>query len=278
MDSCRFRRIHSGRDRHRFAETHGLGTRIACLFWAVAIVLSTALFASAQGTEQEAARLIKKIDDLYRSDASQGKLEMEIVTSHWQRTLTMEVWTERLEKTFIRILDPAKERGVATLRIGTEMWNYLPKTNKVIKIPPSMMMSSWMGSDFTNDDLVKEYTFLDDYDFRLVHPSNEKQGEIYIECVPKEGRPIVWSRVLIAVEAETSLPVWQKYFDDRGDLMRTLRYGEIRTFGRRRIPAAMEMVPENKPDNRTTVRYLDLKFDASLPAEVFSLRNLRSRP
>jgi outer membrane lipoprotein-sorting protein len=248
------------------------------LVWALCLAPLIAGSAFGQTTEPEAAAIIKKIDDLYRSDASHGKLEMEIVTSHWQRTLTMEVWTEKLEKTFIRILEPAKERGVATLRIGTEMWNYLPKTNKVIKIPPSMMMSSWMGSDFTNDDLVKEYTFLDDYHFHLVTPDDAKEGELYIECIPKEGRPIVWSRVLIAVNADNDLPLWQKYYNERNQLMRTLRYGDVRTFGKRRIPAEMEMVPENKEGSRTTVRYLELEFDVSLPSEIFSLRNLRSRP
>jgi outer membrane lipoprotein-sorting protein len=251
---------------------------MARLPWTVCILLLTGLFASGQSTEPEAARIVKKIDDLYRSDASHGKLQMDIVTTHWQRTLTMEVWTEQLEKTFIRILDPAKERGVATLRIGTEMWNYLPKTNKIIKIPPSMMMSSWMGSDFTNDDLVKEYTFLDDYDFHLSIPPDAKSGEIYIDCIPKPGRPIVWSRVVIAVQADTYLPIWQKYYDERNNLMRTLQYGEVRRFGSRTVPAEMVMIPEHKEGSRTTIRYLELEFDASLPAEIFSLRNLRSRP
>ena len=248
------------------------------LLWVLCLALLTCSTALAQAGERDATAIIKKIDDLYRSDASHGKLEMEIVTPHWQRTLTMEVWTEKLEKTFVRILEPAKERGVATLRIGTEMWNYLPKTNKVIKIPPSMMMSSWMGSDFTNDDLVKEYTFLDDYDFHLVTPDDAKEGELYIECIPKPGRPIVWSQVLIAVDADTSLPIWQKYYGERNELMRTLHYGDIRTFDKRRIPAEMEMVPENKEGNGTTVRYLDLEFNVSLSPEIFSLRNLRSRP
>lgn len=245
--------------------------------WTLCLLSLVVVPAVGQTTDPDAARIIKTIDDLYRSDASHGKLEMEIVTSHWQRTLTMEVWTEKLEKTFIRILDPAKERGVATLRIGTEMWNYLPKTNKVIKIPPSMMMSSWMGSDFTNDDLVKEYTFLDDYHFKLVRPDDAEESNLYIECIPKEGRPIVWSRVLIAVDRDGYLPVWQKYFDERGQLMRTLRYGDVRQFGDRRIPAEMEMVPEKKEDSRTVIRYLELEFDVSLPSGIFSLRNLRSR-
>ncbi|MFZ5979884.1 MAG: outer membrane lipoprotein-sorting protein, partial [Candidatus Zixiibacteriota bacterium] len=113
-------------------------------------------------TDADIKRLIHEVDTLYRSEASYAELEMEIITPHWQRTLAMDSWTEGMDKTFIRIKEPLKEKGVATLRIDNEMWNFLPKTNKVMKIPPSMMMSSWMGSDFTNDDLVKEFSLFED--------------------------------------------------------------------------------------------------------------------
>jgi len=227
---------------------------------------------------EEAANVVHKIDQLYRADSSHGTMEMEISTPDWQRTLAMEVWSRGLDKTFVRIEKPAKERGVATLRIGNEMWNYLPKTNKVIKIPPSMMMSSWMGSDFTNDDLVKEFTFLDDYTFEFVHPDDAVEGELYINCVPKSDRPIVWGNVLIAVRADTLLPVWQKYFDEGKQLMRTLSYGDVKELGGRTIPATMEMVPATKEGHRTIVRYLEITFNANLSEEVFSLRNLRANP
>ncbi len=227
---------------------------------------------------QDAANVINKIDQLYRADSSQGTMEMEISTPDWHRTLVMEVWSKGLDKTFVRIEKPAKERGVTTLRIGNEMWNYLPKTNKVIKIPPSMMMSSWMGSDFTNDDLVKEFTFLDDYNFEFVHPDNAVEGELYINCIPKEDRPIVWGNVLIAVRADTLLPVWQKYFDEGKQLMRTLTYSDVKELGGRRIPASMEMIPATKEGHRTIVRYREITFNANLSEEVFSLRNLRANP
>jgi outer membrane lipoprotein-sorting protein len=129
--------------------------------------------------EYRAREIVKKVDELYRAETSKALVEMEIVTSHWERTLKMNIWSKGMDKTFIRILEPKKERGVATLRIGTEMWNYLPKTDKVIKIPPSMMMSSWMGSDFTNDDLVKEFTFLESYHFEMVTIENPDEGVLY---------------------------------------------------------------------------------------------------
>lgn len=127
-------------------------------------------FAQDRIANAEVTEIVKKIDELYRSATSSGEMEMEIITPNWQRTLRMKVWSKGMDKTFIRILEPQKEKGVATLRLGNEMWNFLPNVNKVIKIPPSMMMSSWMGSDFTNDDLVSEFTLLEDFTYKLITP------------------------------------------------------------------------------------------------------------
>jgi len=239
------------------------------------LLISVAASAGTAPREHDAATIVRKIDELYRSDSSYAEVEMEIVTPHWQRTLSMRIWSEGMKKTFIRILSPKKEQGVGTLRMGDEMWNYLPNTNKVIKIPPSMMMSSWMGSDFTNNDLVREYTFLDDYHFSLFTPEDAEDGLIYIECQPKEGVPIVWDKVTIAVRESDYIPVWQKYYDEKGTVVRILQFGDMRTFGGRRIPAKMEMVPQNKEGHTTVIRYLDIAFDKRIYPEVFSLRNLR---
>ncbi len=229
------------------------------------------------GQTQDAIEILRRVDELYRSDSSMALVEMEIVTPHWKRTLKINIWSKGAENTFIRILEPKKEQGMTTLRIGNEMWNFLPKTNKVMKIPPSMMMSSWMGSDFTNDDLVKEYTFLKDYHFEMTAIDDPKPGEIYIKCIPKKDRPIVWGYVIIAVRKNDYLPVWQKYYDERGKLMREMVYRGIKTFDDRTIPSVMELISTHKEGNRTLVRYIEARFDIKIPDDTFSLRNLRSR-
>jgi len=227
--------------------------------------------------ELDVAQIVKEIDNLYRSDSSYARLEMEIVTPHWERTLKMNAWTEGMEKTFIRITSPPKEEGVATLRIGNEMWNYLPKTNKVIKVPPSMMMSSWMGSDFNNDDLVREFTFLEDYDYEETTAENAQEDLIYIRFTPKPDLPIVWGKVVAAVRKKDSIPVWEKYYDEKDRLMRVLNFKEIKAFDGRTIPAVMELVPQNKEGHTTVIRYIELDFNPQISGDIFSLRNLRTQ-
>jgi len=244
--------------------------------WAVVLFVLASLVARAAG-QDEAREIVKKMDELYRSSSSYALMEMEITTPHWSRTLRIQAWSEGMDKTFLRILEPKKERGMATLRLENEMWNFLPKTDKVMKIPPSMMMGSWMGSDFTNDDLVKEYTFLDDYTFEMATVENAEPGVVYVKCVPNEGLPIVWGHIVIAVKKDTHLPLWQKYYDEKGTLMREMMFKEIKAFGKRTVPAVMELLPLHKEGQKTVVRYLEAQFDIPIKADTFSLRNLRTR-
>jgi outer membrane lipoprotein-sorting protein len=234
-------------------------------------------FSQSAQAENQAETIVKKVDELFRATSSEALVEMEVITPHWQRTLKMKVWSQGMDKTFIRILEPKKEQGIATLRIRNEMWNFLPKTNKVLKIPPSMMMSSWMGSDFTNDDLVKEFTFLDSYDFQMTAPEDSQKGELYVKCTPKQGIPIVWGFIVVAVKGENFMPLWQKYYDEKGQLMREMWFKEVKTFGAREIPSVLELVPTTKQGNKTVLRYLEAKFDIPMDEEIFTLRNLRER-
>jgi len=244
-----------------------------CLF--LLSLLSAAPLASAPH-EPSAREIVRKMDELYRASSCVALMEMEIITPHWSRTLKLRSWSEGQDRFFIRILEPRKEAGVTTLRLGTEMWNYLPKTDKTIRVPPSMMMGSWMGSDFTNDDLVKEFTLLDDYTYAFTTQPDTPPDTLLIRCTPREDLPVVWGHILLAVDAKTHLPHYQNYYDEKGKLMREMIFRELTTFGNRRIPAVMELIPTNKPRQKTIVRYLEAAFDTPIPKDTFSLRNLRA--
>jgi outer membrane lipoprotein-sorting protein len=246
------------------------------LFPAIAVLVLSFGF-PAMSPAQDVEEVVRKVDELYRANSSYAKVEMGIVTPHWQRTLRMDIWTEGKSKTFIRILSPAKEEGVATLRLGTEMWNYLPRANRVIKIPPSMMMSSWMGSDFTNDDLVKEFTLIDDYHYRFIRPEDAQPDLLYVELTPKEGLPIVWGKIVAAVARENYLPVWDRYYDEQNRLMRIIEFSEVKRLGGRLIPSVMEVIPQDKEGQKTVLRYLSAEFNVSHMEDIFSLRNLHSK-
>ena len=252
-------------------------TRFAYIAACCALLAAGAARAPTQTPAQDPKilEIVKKLDQLYRSKSSHADIVMDIVTPDWSRTLEMEAWSLDTKHTFIRILEPKKERGVATLRIENEMWNYLPKTNKVIKVPPSMMMSSWMGSDLTNDDLVKEFSLYEDYTYSEVHPPDADSGIMYIRAVPRPDLPVVWASIVLAVDREALLPLWDQYYDEKGEKMRRMTYSEVRTFSGRKIPSVMELVPQNKEGHKTVIRYRSLELDLPIDEEIFSLRNLQ---
>ena len=244
------------------------------LFWSIVVGMSSSVFVGAQKAPMDAATLIKKVDELYRSHTSEAQMEMHIETPNWKRTLRMRMWTRGMTETFITIDSPKKDRGISTLRKDKEMWNYFPKINKIIKVPPSMMMGSWMGSDFTNDDLVKETSLLNDYTAKLI-PDN---SNLYVvELIPKENTATVWGKIVVKFEKKNLLPVEECYFDEKGEKIRALTFKDVRKLGGKLLPAVMEMITLNKKDRKTVFRYQKARFNHKINSSVFTLRNLRKR-
>jgi outer membrane lipoprotein-sorting protein len=201
-------------------------------------------------------------------------MKMMVTTAHWKRTLVLEAWSKGKDKSLFRILSPKKEKGMTTLRAENEIWNYLPKVKRVIKIPSSMMSSSWMGSHFTNDDLVKESRMADDYTFSIADEAEQK-GTIVIVCIPRPEAAIVWGKVVVTVRKDDLMPVDIRYFDEDLDLARTMMFTDFQKFGDRILPAKLDMIPTDHPDESTGIIYEKIDFNLPLKDDLFSLRSLQ---
>jgi hypothetical protein len=238
-----------------------------------------ASFARAEtAPEQRAREILAKIDDLWRADSSHGILAMQVKTEHYTRTVRMESWTKGRDYSLVRILAPIKELGTATLKAGNNIYTYLPKTDRTIRLTSGMMMGSWMGSHFTNDDLVKESRLADDYQ-PVITFEGLKDGEAVLEFTlhPHEDAPVVWSRIVITIRAEDYLPLQSLYYDEDQALVRTLRFEKIKELGGRQLPTVMRMVPEENPTEYTELVYESLDFDIALADSFFSLIELRRK-
>lgn len=245
---------------------------LACLL--VALCLGHAKPAQAQ--EITATEIIRRADELTRGRTAQGRYTMTIVRPDWQRSMTFDYWSEGTEKSFIRVLEPAKERGVSFLKVGREMWQYVPRINRVIKIPPSMMLQSWMGSDFTNDDLVHESSIVEDYEHRLLaHEEFEGHDAYQIELVPKPSAAVAWDRLVEWIRVDDFVPLQAEYFNERGELVRTMLFTDVKEMGGREIPARMELVEEKKEGRSTILDLENVRFNEKIPSSIFTQRNLR---
>ena len=225
------------------------------------------------GAEPDGRELVERVESLLWGRTVQGEYAMTITTPRWQRTLALRAWMERPKRSFIRILAPAKEKGIGSLRIGAEMWNYLPNVERTVKIPPSMMLQPWMGSDFTNDDLVKSSSIVDDYTSRILR---EESGAYVLELVPKPDAAVVWGKILYWVRKTDSIPLKEEFYDERGTLVRVMTFSEVRPMGGRAIPTRWEIRPSDKPGNATTIVVKSALYDRAIDPEVFSQRNLQS--
>jgi hypothetical protein len=224
--------------------------------------------------DRDAKSLIDEMEALYRGESSKATMTMKVETPQYSRTMQMESSSVGQQDAFIRILSPKKDRGISTLKLDQEMWNFFPKINKVIKVPPSMMMGSWMGSDFTNDDLVKQTTLTEEYDLKLI----ETATQYSITLLPREQTVTVWGRIDYIVNKEHLVPVSQSFYDDDGIMIRKMVFSEVKDFGGRLMPSVMEMIPLNKEGHRTIIVYDNLEFDPpDVDESIFTLRHLKSR-
>lgn len=223
------------------------------------------------------AEILDRVERLLWGKTLQGDFEMTVQTPRWQRTLQLRVWMDRPSRSFIRILSPAKEAGIGSLRIGNEMWNYLPAVERTIKIPPSMMLQPWMGSDFTNDDLVKESSIVNDYTHSVQEVPSDGVTAYRVEAIPKPDAAVVWGKIHYWVRKSDFIPLREESYSESGELVRVLAFSDVRTVGGRLLPTRWEMRPVAKPGNVTVVQMKDAVFDQPLATEVFTQRNLQKR-
>ena len=220
--------------------------------------------------------ILNNVDDIYRSNTSHGILTLSVKTSNWQRSLTLEQWSKGNDMHLLKVLKPKKEKNLATLRVDKNVWNYMPKVKRVVKIPSSMMSSSWMGSHFTNDDLVKQSRMVIDYDFSITYEGLRDGVDIVeISCIPKKNAAVVWGKVEVIVYRNDFIPLNIVYYDEDLKLSRTLKFSNIQVLGGKKIPLQMKMVPTDEPEESTAILWEKIEFDLAIKDDFFSLRKLQ---
>jgi outer membrane lipoprotein-sorting protein len=225
---------------------------------------------------QDVAEIIRKADEKFRGESSRGQTTMIIERPNWSREISMKTWSLGNEYSLIYITAPAKEKGQVFLKRDNEMWNWVPTIERMIKIPPSMMMQSWMGSDFTNDDLIRESSLEKDYNHKLLGEETIRGYECYkIELIPKIDAPVVWGKILMWVSKDEFHWLRAEYYDEDENLVNIEILSEIKTMDDREMPTRMEMIPADKEGHKTILIFDEMEFDVDLKESFFSQQNMR---
>lgn len=223
-----------------------------------------------------AKEIVEAANDKMQGESSRGEMTMQIVRPKWTREIGIKSWTKGQDYSLMVITAPARDQGTGFLKREKELWNWQPTIDRIIKMPPSMMTQSWMGSDFTNDDLVKQSSVVDDYTHEIEKDTIIEGRDAWkIILTPREDAAVVWGKIEAYIAKENYYQLLFKYYDEDEFLVNTMIMSDIRKIGNRTIPTRMEMIPAEEPENRTVIIYKDFQFDLDIEESFFSQQNLK---
>ncbi len=227
-------------------------------------------------TAQNATDIVRKSDEKLRGQSSYSEMKMSIVRPTWKRELQMKSWSKGDELALILITAPARDKGAAFLMRGRELWNWQPTIDRTIKLPPSMMLQSWMGSDFTNDDLVKQSSIVEDYIHRiLAEETIDGRPTWKIELKPKPDAPVVWGKIISWIDKAEYMQLKAEFYDEDSYLVNTMLGRNVKKLGGKLLPSVMEITPADEPGHKTVIEYVTLEFDRKMEDAFFSVQNMK---
>jgi len=226
---------------------------------------------------QNAFEIVRKADEKMRGNTLQAEMIIRTIRPSWTREMTVKAWTKGSQYSMILIKSPRKDEGIAFLKRQKEVWNWMPVLERIIKLPPSMMSQSWMGTDFTNDDLVKESSVLEDYDHSLLADTIIGDRICYrILLLPKPDAPVVWGKLIVSIDKKDFMELQTKFYDEDGELINVMNGYDIKLMDNRLIPTRIEMVPMDKKNQKTELIYKELLYNRTISDSFFSLQQIKN--
>ncbi len=241
----------------------------------IILLALTFLFAAATSA-QDATEIVRKADQKLRGKSSKAEVSITIVRPRYTREMKSIIWSEGDDYAMILITSPSKDRGTTFLKRGKEIWNWVPSIERTIKLPPSMMSQDWMGTDFKNDDLVKQNSMVADYDHKLLGEETIDGYKTYkVELTPKPDAAVVWGKVVLWIDKDEYMELRGEFYDEDGFLVNEMHGKEPKVFDGKMLPSIMEMVPADKEGQKTVMSYDDLQFDIDITPDFFTVRNMK---
>jgi outer membrane lipoprotein-sorting protein len=242
------------------------------------LILIAGLFCSLSVFGQDAKEIVAKAENLLRGEKnSYSEMTMQIVRPKYTRTLEFKSWSETDGNSMTLITAPAKEKGQSFMKMGNNMWSWNPTIQRLVKMPPSMMSQGWMGSDFTNDDILKESSLVKDFTHKIVGNEAVSGEQCYkIELTALENSDVVWSKILIWVSKNDFFEMKIEFYDEDNALVKTHTSSKITVFDGRKLPSVMEIAPADQPQNKTVVTIKTMKFNIAIDKNFFSQQNMKS--
>ena len=245
-------------------------------FFSIALLLVVLSFGKIS-QQPDPTEIVRKANDLMLGRSSESVATMTIVRPSWTRSVSMKTWSLGNDYYMILITAPAQDKGQVFLKRNNEMWNWMPSISRIIRIPPSMMGQNWMGSDFTNNDLVKANSIVDDYTHTLLGTETISGYDCYkIQLTPKPDAAVVWDKIIVWIAKDKYFLLKAEYYNEDGELVNRETQSDIRHFDDRDIPSKLVMTPVKEKGKETTFQFQKINFNVSLKENFFSQQNMKN--
>lgn len=226
---------------------------------------------------QDAKEIVKKSDEKMRGETSQVDMTIKTVRPTWSREMNIHAWMKGNDMAMLLVKSPARDKGIVYLKRKKEVWNWMPSLEKIIKLPPSMMSQSWMGTDFTNDDLVKESSIVDDYNHNIVGDTVIDNRPSYkIQMIPKPEAAVVWGKLIVCIDKKDLLQLHVRFYDEEGVLINTMNSYDVKVMDGRLIPTRFEMIPADKNNQKTVMIYNSIKYNKPISDGFFTTEKMKT--
>ncbi len=241
------------------------------------LILTSIIIFSHPVQSQNAREIVQKADEKMRGSSMQVELTIKTIRPTWTRAMDVKAWMKGTDYSMILIQSPAKDKGIAFLKRKKEVWNWMPALERTIKLPPSMMSQSWMGTDFSNDDLVKESSVVNDYEHRIIGDTVIDARPCYIiQMIPKPTAAVVWGKLIVCIDKKDLLELHTRFYDEGGKLINVMNGSDIKLMDGRLIPTRFEMIPVDKKDQKTEMIYKTIKYNRPIEDGFFNTEKLKS--
>lgn len=241
----------------------------------ILVILNSVL--SCLSFAQNATTIVQKADEKMRGSTSQATILIRTIRPAWSREMEVRTWMKGNDLAMILIQSPAKDKGIVFLKRKKEVWNWVPALERTIKLPPSMMSQSWMGTDFTNDDLVKESSMVTDYTHTITGDTTIDQRSCYIiQMIPKPEAAIIWGKLIVCIDKKDYLELHTRFYDEDGALVNIMNASEVKTMDGRLIPTHFEMIPVDKKNQKTEMIYKNVQYNKTIEDGFFVTEKMKT--
>lgn len=245
--------------------------KVLIIILTVSFLFETNIYA-----DTDAKEIVRKSDELSRGEKRYAEMEMTIKRPEWTRSLALKTWSMGSDYAMILITAPARERGQVFLKRGNEMWNWVPSIERIVSIPASMMMQSWMGSDLTNDDILNEASIVHDYTHEIIEKEEIDGLKCWkIELRPLEDAPVVWGKIYLWISKDDYHQMRSEYYDEYDELINYHISSDIKELGGREIVTRFQVTPVDKDGHSTILKIKESDFNVELEESFFSQQNMR---